>query len=121
MAFRYADVLLSLAEIENELNGPTDKALGYLKQITDRVGVTHTIPADIQSSKEKFKEFLLMERGRELFMEGWRRQDLIRFGKYIEFARNRGCTAAKDHMVLFPIPPKVITESGGVIEQNPGY
>ena len=79
---------------------------GYLKQITDRVGVTHTIPADIQSSKEKFKEFLLMERGRELFMEGWRRQDLIRFGKYIEFARNRGCTAAKDHMVLFPIPPK---------------
>ncbi len=62
-----------------------------------------------------------MERGRELFMEGWRRQDLIRFGKYIEFARNRGCTAAKDHMVLFPIPPKVITESGGVIEQNPGY
>lgn len=121
VAFRYADVLLSLAEIENELNGPTDKALGYLKQITDRVGVTHTIPADIQSSKEKFKEFLLMERGRELFMEGWRRQDLIRFGKYIEFARNRGCTAAKDHMVLFPIPPKVITESGGVIEQNPGY
>lgn len=69
VAFRYADVLLSLAEIENELNGPTDKALGYLKQITDRVGVTHTIPADIQSSKEKFKEFLLMERGRELFME----------------------------------------------------
>ena len=121
VAFRYADVLLSLAEIENELNGPTDKALGYLKQITDRVGVTHTIPADIQSSKEKFKEFLLMERGRELFMEGWRRQDLIRFGKYIEFARNRGCTAAKDHMVLFPIPPKVITESGGVSEQNTGY
>ena len=74
VAFRYADVLLSLADIENELNGPTDKALGYLKQITDRVGVTHTIPADIQSSKEKFKEFLLMERGRELFMEGWRRQ-----------------------------------------------
>lgn len=120
-SYKDADVLLSLAEIENELNGPTDKALGYLKQITDRVGVTHTIPADIQSSKEKFKEFLLMERGRELFMEGWRRQDLIRFGKYIEFARNRGCTAAKDHMVLFPIPPKVITESGGVIEQNPGY
>ena len=58
VAFRYADVLLSLAEIENELNGPTAKALDYLKQITERSGVTYTIPADIQSSKEKFREFL---------------------------------------------------------------
>ena len=69
----------------NELNGPTAKALDYLKQITERAGVTYTIPADIQSSKEKFREFLLAERGRELYFEGWRRQDLIRFDKYIEF------------------------------------
>lgn len=117
---RYADVILSLAEIENELNGPTDKALAYLKQITDRSGVTHTIPGDIQANKENFKEFLLSERGRELYFEGWRRQDMIRFGKYIEFGQKMGYPA-KDHMVLFPIPPKVIIESGGVVENNPGY
>ncbi len=120
VAFRYADVLLSLAEIENELNGPTAKALDYLKQITERAGVTYTIPADIQSSKEKFREFLLAERGRELYFEGWRRQDLIRFDKYIEFGLSQGYPA-KEHMVLFPIPPQVIIESGGVVEQNPGY
>ena len=47
-------------------------------------------------------------------------RDLIRFGKYIETGRKRGFPA-KDHMVLFPIPPKVITESGGVVKNNPGY
>ncbi|MDH6304118.1 hypothetical protein M2459_000830 [Parabacteroides sp. PF5-5] len=117
---RYADIILSLAEIENELNGPTEKALNYLKQITERSGVTHTIPSDIRTSKEKFKEFLLAERGRELYFEGWRRQDMIRFGRYIEYGREQGYPA-KDHMVLFPIPPKVIIESGGIVENNPGY
>lgn len=120
VAFRYADVLLSMAEILNNLNGPSEKALGYIKQITDRAGTTATIPSDILQSKEKFNEFLLAERGRELYWEGWRRQDLIRFGKYIEVARKRGFPA-KDYMTLFPIPPKVINESGGVVKNNPGY
>jgi hypothetical protein len=120
VAFRYADVLLSLAEIENELNGPTDKALDYLKQITERAGVSHTIPADIQTGKDKFREFLLAERGRELYFEGWRRQDLIRFNKYIEFGLSRGYPA-KDYMTRFPIPPTLIIESGGIVSNNPGY
>lgn len=120
VAFRYADVLLSMAEIQNNLNGPSEKALGYVKQITDRAGTTATIPSDVLQSKEKFNEFLLAERGRELYWEGWRRQDLIRFGQYIEVGRKRGFPA-KDYMTLFPIPPKVITESGGIIENNPGY
>lgn len=117
---RYADVLLSMAEILNNLNGPSQEALNYVKQITDRAGTTSTIPADVLSSKEKFNEFLLAERGRELYWEGWRREDLIRFGKYIETGLKRGFPA-KDHMVLFPIPPRVITESGGVVKNNPGY
>jgi hypothetical protein len=120
VCYRYADVILSLAEIENNLNGPTDKALNYLKQITDRAGTTSTIPADIQSSKEKFNEFLLAERGRELYYEGCRRDDLIRFGKFISNAKARG-KDAKDYQVLFPIPSSVITESGGIVKNNAGY
>ena len=120
VAFRYADVILSMAEILNNLNGPSQEALNYVKQITDRAGTTATIPADILSSKEKFNEFLLAERGRELYWEGWRREDLIRFGKYIETGIKRGFPA-KEHMTLFPIPPKVIIESGGVVKNNPGY
>jgi hypothetical protein len=120
VSLRYADVILSLAEIENTLNGPTERALGYLKQITDRAGTTSTIPNNIQQSKETFNDFLLAERGRELHLEGWRRQDLLRFGKYISNARERGKNA-KDHQVLLPIPPQIIIESGGIITQNPGY
>jgi hypothetical protein len=56
-----------------------------------------------------------------LFCEGARRQDLVRHGKFIEYAQARGITDAEEHEVLFPIPQEVITESNGIVEQNPGY
>lgn len=115
---RYAEVLLSYAEAENELNGPTAGAISAVKQVTDRAGVT--IPAGAASSKEAFRSYLLEERGRELFCEGQRRQDLIRHNVYISRSIERG-NDAKDYQVLFPIPQDVVTEAGGVIEQNPGY
>lgn len=115
---RYAEVLLSYAEAENELNGPTAAAIAAVKQITDRANVA--IPADATAGKDAFRSFLLAERGRELFGEGQRRQDLIRHGEFIKRAQERGRNA-KDHQVLYPIPQGVITEAAGVITQNPGY
>jgi hypothetical protein len=115
---RYAEVLLSYAEAVNELEGPTAAAVNAVKTVTDRAHVT--IPENATKSKEAFKEFLLAERGRELYCEGQRRTDLIRFGKFISSARARGIDA-KDYQVLFPIPQKAITEAGGIVEQNPGY
>ncbi len=118
--YRYADVLLSMAEAENQLSGPTTAAIGYAKQVTDRANTT--IPSSATASKASFDDFLLDERGRELYYEfGIRRQDLIRHGKLISNAQARGITAAKDHMVLFPIPQDVISESKGIIKQNSGY
>lgn len=115
---RYAEVLLSFAEAENELHGPTTKAINAVQQITNRAGVT--IPTSALAGKIEFREFLLAERGRELFCEGQRRQDLIRHGVYISRSRERG-NNAQDHQVLFPIPQSVITEAGGIVEQNPKY
>jgi hypothetical protein len=119
--YRYADVLLSMAEIENELsNGPTPDAIGYAEQVTGRANTT--IPASALANKESFNDFLLDERGRELYYEfSIRRQDLIRHGKLISYAQSRGITVAKDYMVLLPIPQDVINESNGAITQNPGY
>ncbi len=119
--YRYADVLLSMAEIENELNnGPTTTAIGYAEQVTDRANTA--IPAGALVNKDSFNDFLLDERARELYYEfGIRRQDLIRHGKLISYAQARGITTAKDHMVLLPIPQDVINESKGVVTQNPGY
>lgn len=115
---RYAEVLLSYAEAENELNGPTASAIAAVKEITDRAKIV--IPVEATTGKDSFREFLLAERGRELYCEGHRRQDLIRHGVYIKLARERG-NDAKDYQVLFPIPQYVITEAGGVIKQNDGY
>lgn len=115
---RYAEVLLSYAEAENELNGPTQNAQNAIQPILTRANVT--IPATAIANKEAFRDYLLEERGRELHCEGQRRQDLIRHGVYIERAKKRG-NDAQDYQVLFPIPQKVIIEANGIIEQNPGY
>jgi len=120
IVFRYADVLLYMAEITNQLNGPTSEALGYLKQVTDRANAT--IPVDATENKQKFQDYVIEERGKELYFEnGNRRSDLIRNGTLISNAIARGRTDAKPFHVLFPIPADIIIQSNGVIAQNNGY
>lgn len=117
--FQYSDVLLSLAEIDNELTGPTAEAIGYVKQVTDRAKTT--IPVSALIDHDSFSNFILDERGRELyFLPGIRRQDLIRHGTFISNAVARGLPA-KENQVLFPIPSDVIIQSNGIVKQNPGY
>jgi starch-binding outer membrane protein, SusD/RagB family len=116
VVYRYAEVLLSLAEAINEQDGPDD-AYEYVNQVRERAGVSLWSGM----TQDEFRDAILDERGRELFGEGARRQDLIRHGKFIEYALARGIDDAEDHEVLFPIPQSVITESGGVVQQNPGY
>jgi hypothetical protein len=124
--FRFSDVLLSEAEILNELNqGPTNEAIASLKMITDRAGTTDTPDAQkalsMACSYQDFKDFLLAERGRELYWSGLRRMDLIRFGKYQEVVKNLGGRDYSDRIIKFPIPPTILTGSGGVYVNNPGY
>ena len=62
---------------------------------------------------------LLDERGKELYYEGWRRNDLIRFGKFNNPVINR--TAASPFTrQLFPIPQKEL-EINPLLRQNAGY
>lgn len=63
-----------------------------------------------------------MERGHELWFEGVRRSDLIRYGRYIEYVRKyKNSPTVQDYMTLMPLPQSVINESKGKITQNPGY
>ena len=114
--FRYAEVLLSLAEAVNE-QGRTGEAFQYANEVRQRAGV------DTWSgmSQGQLRDALLAERGRELYAEGVRRQDLIRHGRYIEVAQRLECSQAQPYHVLFPIPYSVVLQSEGVVEQNPGY
>ena len=116
VVFRYAEVLLSLAEAINEQRGPDD-AYQYVNQVRLRAGE----PDFAGMNEGQFKTALLEERGRELYGEGARRQDLIRNGTFISNAIARGKTNAQPHMVVFPIPNAVILQGRGIIEQNPNY
>ena len=71
---RYAEVLLSLAEAINELEGPTDEAYSYLNKIRERA---HLAPVS-GLSKEEFKKCVLHERRIELAFENHRWFDLKR-------------------------------------------
>jgi hypothetical protein len=82
---RYSDVLLMLAEAENEINGPTALAYSLVNQIRRRgygksitaVDATVDLPAGL--SKPQFFDRLVKERSLELGGEGIRKYDLIRW------------------------------------------
>lgn len=119
--FRYADVLMMLAECDVQINNSvTSDALKYLKIITDRAGVTDLVPADVSTSKDAFMTYFKQERFREFYLEGWRRDDIIRWGDFVTINKKRNPNV-DDHYQLMPIPARVINEAEGIVEQNPGY
>lgn len=74
---RLAEMYLIYAEAQARLDGgiTTDsKALGYVKALRDRAGVSMPSSIDL--------DFILKERARELMLEGHRRTDLIRYGYF---------------------------------------
>jgi hypothetical protein len=77
---RYADVLLSRAEAINELSGPNAECIDLINQVKGR---SHAKLLDAANfNQNTLKDAILQERGWELFYEGKRRADLMRFGKY---------------------------------------
>ena len=119
VVWRYSDVLLSLAEAINETAGPTTEAYDLVAQVRKRAGL-NALPSGL--SKDQFRNKLMDERLFEFWFEGGnRREDMIRWGAYIQRAQDDGSTFAKPEFVLYPIPRKAINETNGIIKQNPGY
>jgi starch-binding outer membrane protein, SusD/RagB family len=114
---RYAEVLLNKAEALARKNGYGDAvALSLVNQVRTRAGVS-ALGSLTEGS-------LLAERGRELFIEGLRRTDLIRFGAW-----GRAWWEKPAHSDAFknimPIPIEQINATSGLgankLTQNPGY
>lgn len=119
VVWRYADALLMMAEAINETQGPVADAYNYINMIRNRAGVkTYNVG---EFTKDGFREKIKDERLFELWCEGSRREDMIRWGDYISRAKNAGSVFAKDEFVLYPLPRKAISETDGVVTQNPGY
>ena len=109
MIFRYADLWLMAAEAKFRL-GRTGEALADingLRQIRNAPILTSLTEQDI-----------LNERGFELYWEGWRRQDLIRFDQFTRPWANK--EQSEKYREVFPIPKTALATNDG-LEQNPGY
>lgn len=107
--FRYGDLLLMKAEVRWR-QGDDATALDFINQIRQRAGADPLTTLD--------GDILLAERGREMFAEGYRRSDLIRFGRYNDAWWEKPASPASVN--IFPIPQGQIDVNAD-LQQNPGY
>jgi len=106
---RYSDVLLMKAEAMLR-KGDAAGGLAIVNQIRAARNAAPLASLDLGS--------MLDERGRELWWEGWRRQDQIRFGTFLDAGPQKSASDPK--YLLFPIPSIAISGNPN-LTQNPGY
>lgn len=136
--YRYADVLLMLAETINEQSGPNAEAYGYLNQVRARAG----LPPVSGLSQDEFRAVLLHERRVELAFENHRWFDLRRTLSTSELIALFEAHAAQEmanpttprgivpfsagdyefdaYEILFPIPDRELLVNPK-LNQNEGY
>ncbi len=123
--FRLADVFLMYAEsvLKGGAGGDLNTALDLINRIRERAydGTNGNITAG-----ELTLDFILNERGRELFWEGYRRTDLIRFNQFSEnglwpfkggVANGEVSEKFRD---VYPIPSSELV-ANPKLRQNNGY
>lgn len=109
--FRFSD--LRLMKAEAILRGGTDAEtpLSIVNGIRAKRNVANLGEVNLAT--------LLAERGRELYLEAWRRNDLIRFEKFNDPVGERP-NASDGSRVVFPIP-LIALSSNPNLTQNTGY
>lgn len=108
--FRYGDILLMKAELLLR-QGDAAGAMNYVNEVRFRAGAVAVTEVTMES--------LLEERARELFAEGQRRSDMIRFGVYGN-PRWEKPNQSASYTTIWPIPQSQIDVNQN-LDQNPGY
>lgn len=125
--FRLAEVYLSYAEavLRGGTGGDPGTALTYINALRTRA-YNGSTAGNIGSTALNL-DFILDERGRELYYEAVRRTDLIRFGKFTTGTYLwawkggvKGGAAVADKFNIFPLPPTDLSANPNLI-QNTGY
>ena len=100
----------------------TSEAAALFSDVRERAGLSRYAVGDFAGVQD-FLDKILLERGHELWFEGCRRSDLIRHGKYVEKAKEKGSVTAADHFNIMPLPSSAITNgidrppASGIIHQ----
>jgi hypothetical protein len=117
--FRFSDVLLMKAEAILRGGTPTN-AGPYGNTALSIVNAIRTDPSRGATSLSTIDlDGMLDERGRELWWECWRRQDLVRFKKFLQPFQEKDSLSAPKYL-LFPIPDDQVAFNPN-LKQNPGY
>lgn len=107
---RYSDALLMKAEADlRGASGGVAEATAILAEVAARTGATPA-PATLAG--------LDIEKGKELWWEGWRRNDMIRFGSFLK-PRELKPYQSDSKYLLYPIPADAVFNAN--LKQNPGY
>ncbi len=123
---RLAEIYLTYAEavLRGGAGGDANTAAGYVNEL--RARAYGNTSGNITSAALTL-DFILDERARELYWEGQRRTDLIRFndfttGNYLWPFKggSRSGTAVDEFRNLFPLPSNIILINTN-LTQNPGY
>ena len=107
--FRFADAYLMKAEAMMRMGTDVTAMVNELRSAR-----TDTPPLPSVDEQE-----FLNERGRELYIEFWRRNDLVRFGQYTAPWSLKEITG-DETKTLFPIPATALLSNPN-LTQNPGY
>ena len=78
IVFRYAEILLTWAEAENELNGPSAEIYAKIDLIRKRAGMPG-VDQSKYNTQEKLRQLIRRERSAEFAGEGLRRADIVRW------------------------------------------
>jgi hypothetical protein len=117
--FRFTDVLLMKAEAI--LRGGTGTTAGTYGSTP--IALVNSIRTDASRNAGPLPSVdlntLYAERGRELYLENWRRQDMVRFGKFLG-PIEQGPTSSDPKYLIFPIPNQQLAVNPN-LTQNPGY
>ncbi|NDV41713.1 RagB/SusD family nutrient uptake outer membrane protein [Flagellimonas sediminis] len=108
IVFRYADAHLMKAEAVFRSGGDATALINELRTLRGASPIGSVTEQDI-----------IDERGRELYGEQWRRNDLIRFGQFTAPWSYKE-VSGDETKNLYPIPATAIISNPNLV-QNPGY
>lgn len=126
---RYAEVLLTFAEAQNEVSGPTAESIDAVYQIRNRAGLTTPTLGSV--TKEQFREMIWKERWHELCFEGITFFDMLRlrkvyneggdtFSDFVGGTTGTGITLQQKHLLL-PLPAADFRNNTNLGDNNFGW
>ena len=120
MIIRYADVLLMQSEAMNNVDPGNAAKFDGINAVRTRAGLSAKLLSFSNTpDATAFNNAMINERYWELSIEGHRRIDLIRFGKFQQVKALEGFTIDNNHL-LMPLPQTELDVNPNLV-QNPGY